>query len=118
MRAKLAIGSVVIAGLAIGYVLVNTQERADAAPAKNLKVLKKGMDKKKVKAIMKRWTKALGVDCEYCHGDAEKSKDTRRKRKTRQMVRMTNRINRTHLRKYKKRISCRTCHRGKRKPKM
>ncbi len=91
---------------------------ASAKPAKNLKVLPAGMDKKKLKPIMKQFAKALGVECSFCHDtSAGFDADTKEKKITRDMMRMVNAMNSKYLKKYKAKVSCNTCHQGSKKTK-
>ncbi len=95
----------------------------------NMKVLKevKGDD---LKAVMQSWTKALGVKCNFCHdskegapfsqwdfvSDAKPEKDM-----TREMVKMTNGINKKYItKKFKSehKLTCMSCHRGEKVPSM
>lgn len=117
MKTKLLIGAILAGLFAFVYVMSIQQPAADAAPPKNLKVLPKNMTKKQVKKVMKAWSKALGVDCDFCHDDDKGFDfDTKHKNVARKMVRMTTLINTKYLKKMKKKVSCYTCHRGKKEP--
>lgn len=89
----------------------------------NLKVLPKDISKDKLTGIMKSWSQALGVRCNFCHvGEpnaplssydfASDQKD--HKLITRQMVDMVKAINANYLAKIDEdaSINCRTCHHG------
>ena len=117
MRVGILISTALIILVAVGYSLSVHQQTAEAAPPKNLKVLPKKTTKAQVKKIMKKFTKALGVECDYCHSDDGYDKDTKHKKIARRMMSMTNRANTKYLKKHKARITCQTCHRGKKKPK-
>lgn len=99
--------------------------RAPQKP-KNLKVLPEDAD---LRTIMRQFTGALGVECEYCHtaadpvthradraSDANPEKD-----KARYMIQMTDALNTKYLAQMPGRtdtdvISCGTCHRGQKHP--
>jgi hypothetical protein len=94
---------------------------------KNLKILPQDISDEKLDSIMKSYTVALGVKCDFCHtqvksfpdsldyaSDAEPMKEEARK-----MMRMTIYINQTHFYfdenerpEYLKTVTCKTCHRG------
>ncbi len=97
---------------------------------KNLKVLPKDITKNEMDTIMKHFTMALGVKCNFCHtfnteakamdfaSDANKHKDM-----ARNMMRMTKKINKKYFEfsSYSNiatslTITCNTCHNGKAEP--
>lgn len=93
----------------------------------NLKVLDEKIKKGKLVGIMKSWTRALGVRCNYCHvgGSAQSldgmefdKDDKQSKKTTRLMLEMVNNINREFVSKVEgtsntgMEVSCITCHRG------
>ncbi len=89
----------------------------------NLKVLPKDISKDKLTGVMKAWSQALGVRCNFCHvGEPNAplssydfaSDDKDHKRITRQMVDMVKAINADYLAKIDEdaSINCRTCHHG------
>lgn len=99
-------------------------QRAPYVP-KNLKVLPADVD---IRAVMRGFTGALGVDCEFCHAqspdthrtdppsDANPMKDT-----ARYMIRMTGDLNTKYMDSVpnvpeKATINCGTCHRGEKLP--
>ncbi len=96
----------------------------------NLKVLPKGTGGDQLKAIMQSWNQALGVKCYFCHKNKEgapfsewdfASDDKPEKGFTRQMVKMTNDINKKYItKKFKSEhmLTCATCHRGEKAPSM
>jgi len=66
---------------------------AYAAGYKNLQVLPKTIEKKDLKAIMKAQSKALGVDCEYCHEEPNMASDEHPEKKvSRDMMRLVEAI--------------------------
>jgi hypothetical protein len=99
-------------------------QRAAYVP-KNLKVLPADTD---LRAVMRGFTGALGVNCEFCHAqnpdthrtdppsDANPMKDT-----ARYMIRMTGDLNTKYMAavpnvQEKATIGCGTCHRGEKLP--
>ena len=105
-----AVGTAAVLGL------VTPNALAQDEPALHLEVLPKGLSKPEVKKIMKQWTRALGVECEFCHDLDDMAKDTKNKKIARQMVRMSTDINEKQLATVKNKVSCMTCHRGKKAP--
>lgn len=83
---------------------------------KNLQVLPKDISKDQLKAVMKAQSKALGVDCDFCHEMPDADKDTKHKLAAREMMRMTNDMNEKFFKKSKVKVVCATCHRGKEEP--
>nr|AQQ74720.1 hypothetical protein [uncultured bacterium] len=94
---------------------------------KNLKILPQDITEKRMDSIMDSYTKALGVNCAFCHTEVKNFKDSIdyasdenvMKENARAMMRMTIEINKTHFYfdknerpEYLKVISCKTCHRG------
>jgi hypothetical protein len=97
----------------------------------NLKVLPKDIAPPDLMALMRGYTKALGVECEFCHAenpqthklnfpsDAKPEKET-----ARTMISMTREINEKYLSTVNdpdatpadKTVTCGTCHRGKSMP--
>ena len=96
-----------------------TQKKAPPAPPPaptNLKVLKvtKGAE---VQQIMRTFTQGLGVQCTYCHVQANYASDENPKKAVaRKMITMTQQIN-TQFEDSKMHVSCFTCHRGEAQPK-
>lgn len=104
---------------------------------KNLQVLPKETDKPTLKKIMKEQSKALGVECDYCHKEPNMADDTDKKKLSRDMMKLVDEINQgafkadvkagpkalVKARDYyqkklagKKDITCNTCHQGKEEP--
>ena len=117
MHNKLLLGIIVSGFLAAGHAMAFDIPTAYAAPAKNLKVYPKNTDKKAIKKEMKVIAKALGVKCDFCHEMSAMHKDTEMKLKARVMMRMMNTAN-ASLKKagFKKSVTCKTCHNGKKEP--
>jgi hypothetical protein len=118
MRNKMLFGAMLAGFLTAGYALTYDAPVADAGGPKNLKVYPKGTKKKAIKKDMKSMAKALGVQCDHCHDMGSMDKDTPMKNKARTMMRMMKSANAT-LKKngMKGRVTCNTCHRGKKEPK-
>ena len=88
---------------------------------KNLQVLPKNSTKEQVKAIMKEQSKALGVECDFCHDVPDMASDANKmKALAREMLKMTAEINAKYIKGLKdadkNQVSCGTCHRGKDTP--
>jgi len=88
---------------------------------KNLQVLPKSSSKDQLKAIMKEQSKALGVECDFCHDVPDMASDANEKKKiSREMMKMTAEINGKWLKGIKgaekNQVTCGTCHRGKDEP--
>jgi hypothetical protein len=94
---------------------------------KNLKVLPQDISEQKLDSIMESYSKALGVNCSFCHTEVAGFKDSLdyivdinpMKENAREMMRMTININKTHFYfnknerpEYLKVVNCKTCHRG------
>ena len=94
---------------------------------KNLKILPQDISDQKLDSIMESYTKALGVDCKFCHTEVKEFKDSvdyavddnPMKENAREMMRMTIYINKTYFYfdknerpEYLKVVNCKTCHRG------
>lgn len=121
-------GLVVVATLAV---LANAGAAAAQIPDEftNLKVLPKDISKRELVGIMRDFSGALGVRCNYCHVGEEgadlstfdfASDDKEAKVVSRVMMNMTSEINNAHLSKLKResvtRVRCVTCHSGVQKP--
>ena len=103
---------------------------------KNLKVIPKTIDEEQMERIMYKYTRQLGVTCIFCHPQTKPgitpiridfaTDDLPQKNTAREMMRMTNKINRKYfgyVNDYsfnslnnKTGITCTTCHRGISKP--
>lgn len=104
--------------------------KAEEPRYKNLKVLPKNTTKEQMDSVMKHFTAALGVKCNFCHtyNQAEKSMDfvsdaNEHKKVARDMMRMTTKINKkyfdvanTKSLDAKLEMTCYTCHNGKSHP--
>jgi 5-methylcytosine-specific restriction endonuclease McrA len=114
-----------ISTIAMSFVVSETKPRF-----KNLKVLPKNTTKEQMDSVMKSFTVALGVKCNFCHefNQEQKAMDfasdgNHHKKIARDMIKMTQKINRkffdvddsksltTSLE-----VTCYTCHNGKTDP--
>ena len=86
----------------------------------NLQTLPEDITTDALLKTMKRLTKALGVDCRFCHRTDIRdfaTDEIEAKRVARQMMEMVDRINRELSgRPDAPEVTCLTCHRGRRKP--
>lgn len=97
---------------------------------RNLKILPVDIDREQLTEVMKGFTEALGVRCEFCHvgegDDLSKydfaSDEKKQKQSARTMLRMVISINRdflpqvAHDEDHTPEATCKTCHRGKKMP--
>jgi len=118
MNNKILLSAILSGFLAAGFALTFDAPVADAGGPKNLKVYPKNTNKKALKKDMKAISKALGVQCDFCHDMSAMDKDTDMKKKARDMMRMLNTAN-ASLKKsgFKKSATCKTCHQGAKEPK-
>jgi hypothetical protein len=90
---------------------------ATAAPGKNLQIYPKGTELKVIKKDMKVISKALGVQCDFCHDLDAMDKDSEHKEEARKMMRMVTSINQKMKKDgFRDEVSCVTCHVGQKKP--
>ena len=99
----------------------------------NLKVLPKRISKEKLHSIMRNFTRALGVDCEFCHAENTSEPGHKldftldkkpAKRKARVMMKMVQEINGDYISKIADmsenqnttHVMCVTCHHGQPNP--
>jgi hypothetical protein len=88
---------------------------------KNIKSLK-GVPAEKFVGIMGKWSEAMGTGCNGCHNMKDFASDEKdEKETTREMVPMTQKINKDLIQPIKgleksKGVSCMTCHRGRKHP--
>lgn len=116
-----------------GFVALITVSLAFTEPKdrifKNLKVLPKDITKPQMDSVMQSFTAALGVKCNFCHVRTADNKDwdfpndaNKHKLITRDMMKMTNKINKKYFDMTGKGLSaslmvtCYTCHNGKPEP--
>ena len=123
-------------GTATPDATVQTAPPAAPAPAQNsgearrggqnLQVLPQDIPRPELIALMRTFTRSLGVKCDHCHEPAGEelnfpSDAKQTKQIARVMLRMTQSINNDHLSKVSprtadNRVTCYTCHRGSVEP--
>lgn len=86
----------------------------------NLKVLHGIHSKEQLLNVMRGFTEALGVKCEFCHNVNNFASDEKMpKRVARVMIRMVRNIDERYLDgPQMKKVTCFTCHRGQEIPKL
>jgi Photosynthetic reaction centre cytochrome C subunit len=86
----------------------------------NLKVLRGIHSRDQLLNVMRGFTEALGVKCDYCHNtDNFASDEKMEKRTARVMIRMVTNIDRNYLDGPRmEKVTCFTCHRGASIPKL
>ena len=108
----------------IGLVMAGVAAIRPPGPYRNLKVLPQDITEKKLDSIMRRYNKALGVACEFCHHqvgnqiDFESDKNSM-KDNAREMIHLMIDINKLYFNydtlkhpAYLNTVACYTCHRG------
>ncbi|WP_017258938.1 c-type cytochrome [Pedobacter arcticus] len=99
--------------------------------AKNLKILPKDINNDDLKALTDNFKTALGVKCDFCHAKSKEdpkkldfaSDEKEYKHVARDMMRMTNTINKKYFKHHEGNesvavIQCMTCHHGNKKPQL
>ena len=107
------------------FMSMSFTSQSEKARYKNLKVLPKNTTKETLDSVMKSFSASLGVRCNNCHvraNDAQKnwdfaSDDNKNKIQAREMMRMTNKINKKYFRDEDKEknmtiVTCYSCHHG------
>ncbi|MBA2329985.1 MAG: c-type cytochrome [Flavisolibacter sp.] len=119
----------VVVGLA-AFVAMSFSYTNNAPRYKNLKVLPRNISKEDLDTVMKHFTVALGVKCNFCHIRNEEntgfdfaSDNNNHKKIARDMMIMTKRINRKYFNVKDEKnlnidleVTCYTCHSGKAHP--
>lgn len=116
MQAKILLGTILSASLALAYAFAFLPSAAEAGDPDNLEVLPDSTSEDEIRQIMQEVSRALGVTCDHCHDDDDMSQDTEMKETARDMMRMTNAINNRHLSGSGSEVTCMTCHRGEATP--
>jgi cytochrome c553 len=120
MKRKLLTISILIVSIALCSLTL-----PDEPKFKNLKVLNKNISHDELDSIMKNFKNSLGVKCSFCHAqrkdDPKKldfaSDDNKHKLISRDMMRMTMKINKKYFKSEKQdAITCYTCHNGHKEP--
>jgi hypothetical protein len=98
-------------------ILVGAVGGAARADFRNLQVLPKTISKEDLKTYMKAQSKALGVECDFCHDVPDMASDKNEKKLiARKMIQLTNEINDKWLKGMKdadkNKVTCATCHQG------
>ena len=104
----------------------------DVLTKKNLKIIRRNITRDDLEVLMTRYSREIGVTCNYCHVNTKgvtperadfASDENPMKTTSRQMMRMTDRLNKKYFHKKNEYnilkppiITCRTCHRGLSKP--
>ncbi len=69
--------------------------------------------------LMRSYTAALGVRCDYCHVRGDFASDENRKKLVaRRMITMVENINSNNFANNRVKVTCYTCHRGAQEPPM
>jgi hypothetical protein len=115
----------------VAMVLISFAFTSDKPRYQNLKVLPKNTTKEQLDSVMKHFTVALGVKCNYCHvrlNDEQKNWDfasdnNDNKKTARNMMRMTEKVNKKYFDiknsdelDARLEVSCYTCHHGNAHP--
>ena len=122
--------TVLVALCFIAVVTMSFIATGDEPLYKNLKVLPKNITKPQMDSVMKNFTTALGVKCNFCHVRNEAQKawnfaadSNKHKGIARQMMRMTATINKKYFDVKNSKaltadleVTCYTCHNGKAHP--
>ncbi|MFI5186708.1 MAG: c-type cytochrome [Chitinophagales bacterium] len=125
--------AIAIAGL-VAFVIIGIAASRHPKEFKNLKVLPKNISETTLDTVMNEFTKALKVDCDFCHvkpadTTAEwdmASDENPEKNIARKMIEMSNKINKDFFNATTKygdenallEIHCVTCHHGQPHPEM
>lgn len=118
---------ITVAATLVALVVLGIAASAPAEPTyKNLKVLPKNISHDELDSVMHQFNSSLGVKCNFCHASQKDnprkldfaSDEKGEKNVTRDMMRMTDRINKKFF-NYKKGdqqsippVGCMTCHHG------
>ncbi len=116
----------VTAGILIMIIICYSFTTADEPLYKNLKILPKNTTKPQLDSVMRHFTRALGVRCDYCHVKVEGQKelnfasdDEEMKGEARIMMKMQNKINKKYFKikhpdhlDTKLEVTCYSCHHG------
>jgi len=114
-----------IFALALGILIATVAKAQIPDTYTNLKVLPKDIQKAELMDRMKSMSRSLGVRCWFCHKGKEgeplstydfASDENKHKDMARTMMRMTGEINAKYLKDFKDKITCNTCHQGKKEP--
>lgn len=133
MKSKLIVlGSFVLAIILFSaFTKPEAKEDYSNYKAQNLKILPKDISYEALDATMKAFNIALGVKCNHCHAQSDfdeskldfASEANPLKEVTRDMMKMTEKINKKYFKGYAKdgivmQVGCNTCHNGNASPDM
>jgi len=122
----------VISGLVVFVIIGIAASRPPEEKFKNLKVLPKDISEQTIDKVMDEFSKALGVECNFCHLQIDStnwdmaSDQKPEKSVARKMIKMSNKINKDFFKAKTKygeenavlEIHCVTCHHGQPHPEM
>ena len=122
----------VISGLVVFVIIRIAASRPPEEKFKNLKVLPKDISEQTIDKVMDEFSKALGVECNFCHLQIDStnwdmaSDQKPEKSVARKMIKMSNKINKDFFKAKTKygeenavlEIHCVTCHHGQPHPEM
>jgi hypothetical protein len=129
MRSSLSFAAAVVAAICAAAPLAAQGRPQGSDTLVNTQVIPHNTPVPQVLAMMRGFTGALGVRCEYCHVEREGGPpdfpldDKRTKRTARLMMRLVQQINDSTLSRIPERptpavaVTCATCHRGVARPK-
>ena len=114
----------------VALIMMSFAITKDEPQYKNLKVLPKSTTKQQMDSVMKHFTSALGVKCNFCHvfNQEQKSMDfasdaNEHKEAARNMMKLTTKLNKKYFDvkdskslTSKLEVTCYTCHNGKSHP--
>lgn len=118
----------VVLSVLIAFVLLGAASSLRQKKERNLKILPTDISDHMLDSIMQTYTKALGVNCDFCHtpdngasvpDSVNYAMDYPMKETARRMMRLNIDINKTYFYydtasrpEYLKVITCKTCHQG------
>jgi len=122
----------VVTGLVVFVIMGIAASRPPEEKFKNLKVLPKDISEQTIDKVMDEFSKALGVECNFCHLQIDStnwdmaSDQKPEKSVARKMIKMSNKINKDFFKAKTKygeenavlEIHCVTCHHGQPHPEM
>ncbi|TMI95474.1 MAG: c-type cytochrome [Bacteroidetes bacterium] len=122
----------VVTGLVVFVIVGIAASRPPEEKFKNLKVLPKDISEQTIDKVMDEFSKALGVECNFCHLQIDStnwdmaSDQKPEKSVARKMIKMSNKINKDFFKAKTKygeenavlEIHCVTCHHGQPHPEM
>jgi hypothetical protein len=134
INTKTAIISLFAAALTLGAIAQEKNGKGEHPRPTNLKVLSKKISNDSLSRLMREYSVSLGVRCNFCHAASGTDKgrldfasdDNKHKLIARDMMRMTERINRKYFddddewgkegKHHRLAVTCFTCHNGHKEP--